>query len=111
MKRLLLALLFVFSFASVALAAPIHIREFQALIDVANDGIITVQEKLAVDIPREGSFHGMYRDIPVVTRWRESGIAHMEVLSVMLDGKARPADDVERARGACASTSATKALY
>ena len=99
MKRLLLALLVFFSLASAALAAPIHIRDFQALIDVANDGTITVQEKLAVDIPREGTFHGMYRDIPVVTRWRESGIAHMEVLSVMLDGKARPADDVEKGKG------------
>ena len=99
MKRLLLVLLVFFSLASVALAAPIHIRDFQALIDVANDGTITVQEKLAVDIPREGTFHGMYRDIPVVTRWRESGIARMEVLSVMLDGKVRPADDVEKGKG------------
>ena len=95
MKRLFLALVLVLSFAATALAAPIHIRDFQAVIEVGNDGAIEVREKLLVDIPRSGTFHGMYRDIPVVTRWRESGVARMDVLSVTLDGRARPADDVE----------------
>lgn len=96
MKRLLLFLAVFFSLAAAASAAPIHIRDFQALVDVGNDGGIVVQEKLLVDIPRQGEFHGIFRDIPVVTRWRESGVARMEVLSVMLDGRARPVDDVRR---------------
>ena len=97
MKRLLLFLLLFFSLATASMAsAPIHIRDFHALVDVGTDGGIVVQEKLLVDIPRGGEFHGIYRDIPVVTRWRESGVARMEVLSVMLDGKARPADDLVR---------------
>ena len=99
MKRLLLAFLLVLSFAAAAVAAPIHIRDFQSLVDVGNDGSIVVQEKLLVDIPRTGEFRGIYRDIPVVTRWRESGVARIEVLSVMLDGKARPADDTEKEPG------------
>ena len=99
MKRLLLALFLLLSLASAAIAAPIHIRDFQALVDIGGDGGIVVQEKLLVDIPRQGEFHGIYRDIPVVTRWRESGVARMDVLSVTLDGRARPADDVEKRGG------------
>ena len=103
MKRLsavlALALLLVLSIASAALSAPIHIRDFQALVDVGTDGVIEVQERLLVDIPRQGTFHGIYRDIPVVTRWRESGVARIEVCSVTLDGRARPADDVEQGGG------------
>ena len=99
MKRLLLLLFVFFSFASAALAAPVHIRDFQALVEVEGDGGIVVQEKLLVEIPRSGEFRGIFRDIPVVTRWRESGIARMEVLSVMLDGRARPADDVRKEDG------------
>ena len=95
MKRLLLALLLVLSLASAALAAPIHIRDFRATVDVGADGGIVVQERLLVDIPRQGTFRGIYREIPVVTRWRESGVARMEVLSVTLDGRARPSDDAE----------------
>ena len=91
MKRLLLLLFVFFSFASAAMAAPVHVRDFQALVDVEGDGSIVVQEKLLVEIPRSGEFRGIFRDIPVGTRWRESGIARMEVLSVMLDGRARPA--------------------
>ena len=99
MKRLLLLLVIFLSFVSAAAAAPVHIRDFQAIIDVESDGGIVVQEKLLVDIPRSGEFRGIFRDIPVVTRWRESGIARMEVLSVMLDGRARPADDVRKEDG------------
>ena len=99
MKRLILFLLLFFSLTASALAAPIHIRDFQALVDVESDGGIVVQERLLVDIPRTGEFRGIFRDIPVVTRWRESGVARMDVLSVMLDGKARPADDTEREPG------------
>ncbi len=103
MKRLflLLAAFLAFAFAApaVTLAEPVHVREFHATIDVGTDGGITVQERLLVDIPRVGEFHGIYRDIPVVTRWRESGVARMDVLSVTLDGKARPADDVKAQKG------------
>lgn len=99
MKRLFLLLLVFFSLSSASAASPVHVRDFQALIDVESDGGIVVQEKLLVDIPRGRDFHGIFRDIPVVTRWRESGIARMEVLSVMLDGRARPADDVSKEDG------------
>jgi len=96
MKRLILFLLLFFSLTASALAAPIHIRDFQVLVDVESNGGIVVQERLLVDIPRTGEFRGIFRDIPVVTRWRESGVARMDVLSVMLDGKPRPADDVKK---------------
>ena len=48
MKRLLLAFLLVLSFAVAAVAAPIHIRDFQALVDVGNDGSIVVQKQFLV---------------------------------------------------------------
>ncbi|MBQ4616154.1 MAG: DUF2207 domain-containing protein [Mailhella sp.] len=104
MKRLLLFLFAFFTLAVAApiepaFAAPIHIRDFRATVDIGNDGGIVVQERLLVDIPGVGEFRGMYRDIPVVTRWRESGRARMEVLSVSLDGKPRPTDDVRTDKG------------
>lgn len=104
MKRLFL-LLFVCLALAFALPAapahadPVHVREFHALIDVGTDGGITVQERLLVDIPRRGEFRGIYRDIPVVTRWQRSGVARMDVLSVTVDGKPRRADDVRAEAG------------
>ena len=55
-----------------------------------------VNETLRVDIPADGEFHGIFRDIPVVTRWREQGRASMEVLEVRLDGRRLAVDDVRR---------------
>jgi len=95
-QRVLLAFVACFLACSSALAAPVHVRDFSVVADIARNGDITVTEKLLVEIPDKGDFHGIFRDIPVVTRWREQGRAKMDVLHVALNGKARPVDDVER---------------
>ena len=79
-----------------ALASPVRVRSFDAAIEVLGNGDIVVSETLHVDIPADGEFHGIFRDIPVVTRWREQGRASMEVLEVRLDGRQLAADDVRR---------------
>ncbi len=80
--------------AAEALAVPVFVQSFSATVDVRGDGSILVEEKLLVRTVAGG--HGIYRDIPVITRWREQGRASMEVLSVSIDGEARSADDIER---------------
>ena len=94
MKRFLLALLLCLVAAWDCHAVPISIRNFDVTVDVQEDGSILVEERLKVKTSPGG--HGIFRDIPVVTRWREQGRAGMEVLAVLLDGKPRPADDIER---------------
>ncbi len=93
-KRFLCAILFIMLAAWDCHAVPITIQSFDALIDVGNDGSILVEERLMVRTVKGG--HGIYREIPVVTRWRRQGRAEMNVLSVLLDGKPRPTDDIER---------------
>lgn len=94
-----MAMLFWLLVAAEALAAPVRVRQFDAVVDVAGNGDIAVSETLLVDIPDEGEFHGIYRDIPVATRWREQGRAAMQVLEVRLDGRTLPADDVKKSSG------------
>ncbi|MBP3731610.1 MAG: DUF2207 domain-containing protein, partial [Mailhella sp.] len=94
MRRFLAVLLFFFLLAAECGAVPIHVQSFDAAVDVGSDGVITVEEKLLVRTVPGG--HGIFRDIPVVTRWREQGRAAMDILSVTLDGAPRPVDDVER---------------
>lgn len=98
-KQWLMAMLFWLLVAAEALAAPVRVREFDALVDVAGNGDIVVSETLLVDIPSGGEFHGIFRDIPVVTRWREQGRASMQVLEVRLDGRSLPADDAKSSSG------------
>ncbi len=97
MKRLLSALLLsllCFAFAAVeSQAIPVYIQQFSSTIDVQGDGGILVEERLLVRTVAGG--HGIYRDIPVVTRWREQGRAKMEVLSITIDGDPRPTNDIE----------------
>ena len=99
MKQWVLALLICLLAAADCLGAPVRVRNFDACIDVANSGDIVVSETLTVDIPDEGEFHGIFRDIPVVTRWRGQGRASMQVLDVRLDGRALAADDVRQESG------------
>lgn len=96
MKRYFLALALWLLMAAGCLAGPVHVRQFDALVEVAGNGDILVQETLSVDIPAQGVFHGIFRDIPVVTRWKEQGRASMEVLAVRLDGRSLPVDDISR---------------
>ena len=99
MKQWLTALVFCVLMVAECAAAPVHVRNFDARIDVAGNGDIVVEERLSVDIPGEGTFHGIFRDVPVVTRWREQGRASMTVLDVRLDGRSLPVDDVTREPG------------
>ena len=69
MKRWILAAIICLLMAADALAAPVRVRQFDALVNVAGNGDIVVNETLTVEIPAEGEFHGIFRDIPVVTRW------------------------------------------
>lgn len=98
MKRWILAAIICLLMAADALAAPVRVRQFDALVDVAGNGDIVVNETLTVEIPAEGEFHGIFRDIPVVTRWPRQP-ASMEVLAVSLDGRPLSADDVRRSPG------------
>ena len=98
MKRWFFAALFCLLLAAEALGAPIRVRSFDAVVDVAGNGDIVVDETLAVDIPAGGEFHGIFRDVPVVTRWRDRP-ASMEVLAVRLDGRDLPVDDLRRGPG------------
>lgn len=98
MKQWLMAAVLCLFMAAEALAAPVHVRSFEAVVDVAGNGDITVNETLLVDIPEQGEFHGIFRDIPVITRWRGQGRASMEVLAVRLDGRALSVNDVRRER-------------
>ncbi len=99
MKKWLMAALFCLLMAADALAAPVRVRSFDSVVDVFGNGDIVVSESLSVDIPAEGEFHGIFRDIPVVTRWKEQGRASMQVLEVRLDGRPLPADDMTRSSG------------
>ena len=98
MKRLLAVFFFCAAFlvlaAAEAPAIPISVQSFVSTVDVRGDGSILVEERLLVRTAPGG--HGIYRDIPVVTRWREQGRASMEVLSVTIDGEERSARDIER---------------
>lgn len=98
MKRWILAAIICLLMAADALAAPVRVRQFDAFVDVAGNGDIVVNETLTVEIPAEGEFHGIFRDIPVTTRWPRQP-ASMEVLAVSLDGRPLPADDVRRSPG------------
>ena len=98
MKRWILAVFFCLFMAAEALAAPVRVRSFDAVVDVAGNGDIVVCETLAVDIPADGEFHGIFRDVPVVRRWKNQP-ASMEVLEVRLDGHPLPADDLSRKSG------------
>ncbi len=98
MRRWIMALMFCLLMAAECAAEPVRVRSFDAVVDVAGNGDIVVCETLSVDIP-EGGFHGIFRDIPVVTRWRGQGRATVEVLAVRLDGNGLPADDVRRESG------------
>jgi uncharacterized membrane protein YgcG len=98
MKRLLAAFLLcaaslVFA-AAESLAVPIFIQSFSSTVDVRGDGSILVEERLLVRTVEGG--HGIYRGSPVTTRWRKQGRAAMDVLSVAIDGEARPSDDIVR---------------
>ena len=99
MKQWFMALLLCLFMATDALADPVRVRDFCALVDVSGNGDIVVFETLSVDIPESGSFHGLFRDIPVVTRWREQGRASMQVLEVRIDGRSLSINDVERSSG------------
>ncbi|MCQ2444165.1 MAG: DUF2207 domain-containing protein [Mailhella sp.] len=103
MKRIYLAVLLwmlaALGMPSAGAEAAITVRSFDTTISVLGNGDIDVTEDLLVDIPPEGEFHGIFRDIPVKTRWRERGRSVMEVVSVTLDGQARPADDVDAGGG------------
>ncbi|HJD96657.1 DUF2207 domain-containing protein, partial [Mailhella massiliensis] len=96
MKRYVVTLFLCLLMAAECFAAPVRVREFNALVDVAGNGDIVVSETLRVEIPVQGEFHGIFRDIPVVTRWREQGRASMDVLAVRLDGQKLAKDDVRR---------------
>lgn len=96
MKQWLMAWVLCLFMAAEALASPVHVRNFDAEVEVLGSGDIVVRETLRVDIPAEGEFHGIFRDVPVVTRWKEQGRASMDVLEVRLDGRSLPTDDVRR---------------
>ncbi len=96
MKQWVMAFLFCLLAAADCLGAPVRVRNFDACVDVAGNGDVVVSETLTVDIPDEGEFHGIFRDIPVVTRWRGQGRASLEVLEARLDGRFLPTDDVRR---------------
>lgn len=85
--------------ASACMASPIHVRDFSSVIEVEGNGNVVITERLNVEIPHEGRFHGIYRDIPVISRWREQGAARIEILRVLLDGAERPPNDVEHRNG------------
>ncbi|MGN1037889.1 MAG: DUF2207 domain-containing protein, partial [Mailhella sp.] len=99
MKAWFAALAIFLFMAADVFAAPVHVKKFDSLVDIRNNGDIIVHETLAVEIPAEGTFHGIFREIPVVTRWKEQGRAEMEVLAVRVDGKNLPEDDIERTAG------------
>ena len=52
-----------FALAIPALASEWHIKNFDSNLVVAQDGTTTVREHLEIDF--EGTFHGIYRDIPI----------------------------------------------
>ena len=99
MKQWLAALVFCLMAVVDCAAASVHVRNFDALIEVEGNGDIIVKETLDVDIPEEGRFHGIFRDVPVVTRWRGQGRASMSILEVRLDGRSLPVNDVSREPG------------
>ena len=68
MRHWLPAFLFWLFLAAECAAAPVHVRNFDVLVDVEKNGNIVVSESLSVDIPAEGTFHGIFRDIPLGSR-------------------------------------------
>lgn len=96
MKQCFLALILCLLAAADCLAAAIQVRRFDVVIDVSSSGDIVVEETLNVDIPPQGAFHGIYRDIPITTRSHRQGRASLEVIAVRMDGRSLSTQDVSR---------------
>lgn len=98
--RYFAAFLLVFiGLAQTAIAAE-EIRSFHALIEVGEDGTLTVSETIAVNVEGRQISRGIFRDIPLrfedaSGRMREAGL---DVLSVTRNGNPAPYD-VERNAG------------
>ena len=99
MRHWLPAFLFWLFLATECAAAPVHVRNFDVLVDVEKNGNIVVSESLSVDIPAEGTFHGIFRDIPLGSRRPGQRAAAVDVLAVRLDGRNLAVDDIRRERG------------
>ncbi len=96
---LLLALcLWLLAGAAWAVPSPFRVLDYDTQIELQKDGNIIVAERITIDVPTSGTNRGIIRDIPVNPRWEERGRQNveLEVLSVFIDGKACPTDDLER---------------
>lgn len=93
---LVIAASFLFMTGSASAAVPVDILRMDAHINISTEDRIQVVESILVDVPVSGTNHGIYRDIPVNSRWRDKGRKNVElnILNIRLDGKPLPVDDV-----------------
>lgn len=94
--RLCVAAVFLFMAGNAFAAVPVDILRMDAHITISTEDRIQVVENILVDVPVSGANHGIYRDIPVNSRWRDKGRKNVElkVLNIRLDGQPLPVDDI-----------------
>lgn len=94
--RLCFAIVFLFMAGNAAAAVPVDILRMDAHIDISNEDRIQVVENILADVPVSGANHGIYRDIPINSRWQDKGRKNVElkILNIHLDGQPLPIDDI-----------------
>ena len=77
-------------------AAAVDILRMNVLVDIASEDQLTVTEELVVDVLGANANRGIYRDIPINSRWKDLARrkVDLKVLAVMIDGKHYPTDDI-----------------
>lgn len=65
-------------------AVPVDILRMDAHINISNEDRIQVIETILVDVPVSGTNHGIFRDIPINSRWQDKGRKNVE-LTVKMD--------------------------
>ncbi len=80
-----------------AVPMPFRVQNYDTQVELETDGNILVRERITIDVPTSGTNKGIIRDIPINPRWEERGRQNVEldVLSVSIDGKQCPTDDLE----------------
>lgn len=77
-------------------AVPVDILHMNVHINISSEDRIQVVEDILVYVLVSGTNHGIYRDIPINSRWQDKGRRDVEltVKNIYLDGKPLPVDDI-----------------
>jgi len=97
MKRLLCILLFLCLVcpAENAVAADMEVLDFESIVRIDTEDRISVTEKITVHIPLSNVNRGIYRDIPINSRWPHRGRQNvqLDITGVSINGKTHPLND------------------